>query len=77
MLEKEELKSILEFFSLYKGRISGTLIGFLAAVLIIRFGIILATFIMLCMGIGYYFGLRYDNREDLREIINDILPSEK
>ena len=76
MADFNDLSQVFDLFSLYKGRILGVIIGLIAALLIIRFGFILALFIIICMGIGYYLGLRYDNREDFRDIIDDIFPNE-
>ena len=48
--------------------------GLFTSVLIIEFGVIPALFILTCMGIGYYLGMRYDNRQDLTDVLNDIFP---
>ena len=74
MIEQEDLRNILSLLSDYKGRVLGAIIGLVASLLIINFGVVLATFIMFCIGIGYYIGLRYDNREDFRDIVEDIFP---
>lgn len=72
MVELDKIPQLLNLLENYKGRITGVIIALFAALLIINFGIILAIFIISCMGIGYYIGMRYDNREDFKEIINDI-----
>ncbi|MCK8817510.1 DUF2273 domain-containing protein [Natroniella sulfidigena] len=74
MIELDDLIQYLSLLSDYKGRIIGVLLGFFISLLIIRFGVILALFILIWMGLGYYLGLRFDRREDIRDIINDILP---
>ena len=70
----DDLSEIIELLHKYKGRISGLAIGLISSILIIQFGIIPAIFIITCMGIGYYLGFRYDNRQDLQDVLNDIFP---
>ncbi|MBM7555233.1 DUF2273 domain-containing protein [Halanaerobacter jeridensis] len=74
MFNWDDLSEILDLLHKYKGRISGLLIGLISSILIIQFGIIPAIFIITCMGIGYYLGFRYDNRQDLQDVLNDIFP---
>ena len=70
----DELSKIIKLLHKYKGRITGLLIGLISSILIIQFGLIPAIFIITCMGIGYYLGFRYDNRQDLQDVLNDIFP---
>lgn len=77
MADWDDLSEIITLIKTYKGRISGLLIGLISSILIIQFGIIPAIFIITCMGIGYYLGFRYDNRQDLEDVLNDIFPSQK
>lgn len=70
----EDLSKIINLLHKYKGRIAGLLIGLVSSILIIQFGLIPAIFILTCMGIGYYLGFRYDNRQDLQDVLNDIFP---
>lgn len=73
----ENWEQLMTILAEYKGRIVGMLVGFLAAILVIAFGFISALFIMICMGLGYYVGQRYDNQQDIKEIINDVLPPQE
>ncbi|WP_245684748.1 DUF2273 domain-containing protein [Orenia metallireducens] len=75
MINKDDLMELLNLLNDYKGRVLGILLGFIIALLIIRFGIILSIFIIICVGIGYYLGMRYDNKQDFKDLINDILPN--
>ncbi|MFO7819194.1 MAG: DUF2273 domain-containing protein [Halanaerobacter sp.] len=77
MANWDDLSEIIGLLHNYKGRISGLMIGLISSILIIQFGIIPAIFIMTCMGIGYYLGFRYDNRQDLKDVINDIFSPHK
>ncbi|MGM0501725.1 MAG: DUF2273 domain-containing protein [Bacillota bacterium] len=70
----DDLSEIIQLLHKYKGRLIGLLIGLFSSILIIEFGIIPAVFIISCMGIGYYLGLRYDSRQDLRDVLNEIFP---
>jgi uncharacterized membrane protein len=75
VINKDDLMELLNLLNDYKGRVLGILLGFIIALLIIRFGIILSIFIIICVGIGYYLGMRYDNKQDFKDLINDILPN--
>jgi len=75
VINKDNLMELLNLLDDYKGRVVGLLLGFIIALLIINFGIILSIFIIICVGIGYYLGMRYDNKQDFKDLINDILPN--
>lgn len=75
MIEMENVVKLLNLFANYKGRVLGIVIGFIISLLIIRFGIILSIFIVICVAIGYYIGLRFDDKHDFRDIISGILPN--
>ena len=77
MTDWDDLSEIITLIKKYKGRISGLLVGLVSSILIIEFGVIPAIFIITCMGIGYYLGFRYDNRQDLEDMLSDIFPSQK
>jgi uncharacterized membrane protein len=77
MADFREWDQLLALAAKYKGRLIGLFVGLFAALLIIRFGVISAVFIMVCMGIGYYLGHRHDNHQDIKEVINDIFPSQQ
>ena len=72
MTNWDDSAEVIKLLHSYKGRASGLLVGLVSSVLVINFGLIPAIFIITCMGIGYYLGLRYDNREDLSDILNNI-----
>ncbi|MGM0370376.1 MAG: DUF2273 domain-containing protein [Bacillota bacterium] len=74
MTNWDDLSDLVQLLHKYRGRIIGLVVGLVSSILVIEFGVIPATFIITCMGLGYYLGLRYDNREDLRDILNDIFP---
>lgn len=56
------------------GKISGLLIGFFVGMLIIAIGFFQALFVFICMVVGYVVGKRIDEKEDLLDIIDKLLP---
>ena len=56
------------------GKISGLLIGFFVGMLIIAIGFFQALFVFICMVVGYIVGKRIDEKEDLLDIIDKLLP---
>ena len=77
MANLKDWREIIDFLAVYKGRILGLVGGLFAAVLVLTVGVVAALFILLCMGIGYYIGRRYDNKQPIEELINDILPPQQ
>jgi uncharacterized membrane protein len=70
----EFLKEILPKIAGYKGRILGSLVGFVAGLLWVFFGFWRAVAFILCVMIGYYMGKKSDQRFSLREFINKVFP---
>jgi len=71
-VDKEWLRELVEE---HRYRILGALIGLVVALLIIRFGILWALFILLCVGIGYWVGKQLDeDPERLFHIFDRLLP---
>lgn len=58
----------------HSGKIVGTAGGLFIGLLIIAVGFFKALFILICMGIGFIVGKRIDQREDLLELLDRILP---
>lgn len=59
---------------LYRGRIIGTLVGLLFALVYLHFGFFRTLFIVVCATAGYYVGVRLDADEDLRSLLERLLP---
>lgn len=70
-MDKEKIRNLL--MKNY-GKIFGVLIGLLFSVLVIAIGIIKTIFICLCIYGGYFFGKKIDQKEDIIEILDRILP---
>ncbi|MBS3984193.1 MAG: DUF2273 domain-containing protein [Selenomonadales bacterium] len=58
----------------YRGRVIGTVAGITFALVYLYFGFLQTLFIGACALIGYYIGTRLDADEDLRSLLERILP---
>ncbi len=65
---------LTEFWKLHNGKIVGTLVGLLFGVFIILFGFFYTIFVMVCMVSGYVIGKRIDEKENIMDILDRILP---
>lgn len=65
---------LTEFWKLHSGKIVGTLVGLLFGVFIILFGFFYTIFVMVCMVSGYVIGKRIDEKENIMDILDRILP---
>lgn len=63
-----------KLFALYRGRVVGTLLGLVFALVYLHYGFFRTLFILLCAAAGYYIGQRVDSDEDLRALIERLLP---
>jgi len=52
----------------------GTILGLGFALVYIHYGFLRTVFILLCAAVGYYIGMRVDGDEDLRALIERLLP---
>ena len=48
----------------HRGKVLGSLIGLVLALMVIRFGILWTIFIALCVAAGYFVGKRFDDDKD-------------
>jgi uncharacterized membrane protein len=63
-----------EIWRAHSGKITGVLIGFVLGLLILIIGFFQALFVMFCMVVGYFIGKRIDDKEDLMDILDKLLP---
>jgi len=71
-VDKEWLRELVDQ---NRYRILGALGGLVFALLVIRFGLFWALFILLCVGIGYWVGKRLDEEpESLFRMLDRWLP---
>lgn len=66
---------LLDLFSKNQGKIIGSLLGLLVAILILTIGFFRTLLIALFVCVGYYIGKKIDNNEDILEFLDRILPS--
>lgn len=65
---------LAELWQHHSGKIVGMSIGLLMGVFIIFIGFFKTIFIMFCMMAGYVVGKRIDEKEDLADILEKLLP---
>jgi len=63
-----------EIWRAHSGKIIGVLLGFFLGLLILAIGFFQALFVLFCMVVGYVVGKRIDDKEDLMEILDKLLP---
>jgi len=68
------IKLLAELWQQHSGKISGVVLGLLIGIFIITFGFFRTLFILLCAVTGYIVGKRIDEKEDIMDIIDKLLP---
>ena len=63
-----------QIWQAHNGKILGLIIGLVVGLMIIAIGFFQALFVLFCMIVGYVIGKRIDEKEDLLEIIDRLLP---
>ena len=63
-----------ELWQHHSGKTVGVSIGFILGVLIIIFGFFQTIFVLLCTLAGYIVGKRIDEKEDIMDILDKLLP---
>lgn len=66
---------LLDLFNKNQGKIIGSLLGLVIAVLMLIIGFFRTLLIILFIFAGYYIGKKVDNKEDIVEFLDRILPS--
>lgn len=56
----ELLTHLIEKIVRHRGKVAGAAIGLVAGLMIVLFGVIKSLFILLCVGVGYLIGSRFD-----------------
>ena len=67
-------EKILKIFEEHQGKVIGSIIGFIISMMVLLIGFFKTLFIIGCILIGFYIGKRIDNRENISEILDRILP---
>lgn len=63
-----------ELWTLHRGKIIGGILGLIIGIIIIALGFFKAIFVIICAILGYYIGKSIDNKEDIRALLDKILP---
>lgn len=63
-----------EIWQQHSGKILGVIMGLILGVFIITVGFFRTAFILLCAVVGYIVGKRIDEKEDIMDIIDKLLP---
>ncbi|KXG76801.1 hypothetical protein AN619_07930 [Thermotalea metallivorans] len=71
IINKEKIMDVLWH---HWGKMVGMLTGLVFSLLVIFIGILKTIFIGVCIYIGYVIGKKIDNKEDLWEFLDRILP---
>ncbi|MCX7695087.1 MAG: DUF2273 domain-containing protein [Caloramator sp.] len=69
-------ESIIKFLIDNKGKFIGAAIGLLFSILVLLIGFFKTVFIVFCVLLGYYIGNKIDNKENILETIEKIIPNE-
>lgn len=67
-------KLLEEIWQNHSGKLLGVLLGFLFGILVITFGFFRTLFVVFCVIAGYVVGKRIDQKEDIMEILDKLLP---
>ena len=58
----------------YRGRLVGSLFGLIIGAMFLILGFFQTIFLLICITAGYLLGKRIDNKEDLMDILDRLLP---
>jgi len=58
----------------HRGKLVGTILGIIIGISILLFGFFKTIFIMICGLIGLFVGKRVDEKDDLMDIVEKIIP---
>ena len=59
----------IDYIAKHRGKIIGVLLGLLASILILKYGLLKTFFIALCVGVGYHIGKKIDERLNFKEML--------
>ena len=66
--------TVKDFIRRYLGRIAGSALGLVVAVLFLTLGFFRTLLIIICMAIGFGLGMFRDSKEEFLEFMERILP---
>ncbi len=68
-------KLLSELWGKHRGKLVGALVGLGLSLLILKYGLFGAVFILVCVLVGYFVGKRVDEGEDFWGVVDRYLPS--
>ena len=74
-MDKNSIEKFLELMVLHKGKIIGTVIGFIFALLILYIGVLKTLLVFLFTAFGFYIGARWDIEGNFKKLLDRILPT--
>lgn len=69
-----DTKFLQELWEHHSGKILGLSAGFSIGLLVILFGFFRTLFVLICMIAGYVVGKKIDEKEDIMDILEKLLP---
>ncbi|EGO63627.1 hypothetical protein ALO_11949 [Acetonema longum DSM 6540] len=63
-----------ELWKYHSGKLVGGLLGFLLGMFILWLGFFQTLFLLFCVIVGYVIGKRIDEKEDIADILDKLLP---
>lgn len=67
-------KLLEEIWQFHGGKILGCSVGFIVGILVLILGFFQTVFVLCCVIAGYTVGKRIDEKEDLMDILDRLLP---
>lgn len=64
----------LDLWENHRGRMLGLTLGLVVGVLFLTLGFFKTIFLLICVGLGYFIGDKFDNQEELFKLIEKIWP---
>jgi uncharacterized membrane protein len=69
------LEKLLQFYYSHRGGINGALIGIVAAVSILLFGLFKVIFVAIFAALGYYLGKKiHEDKDYIKNLLDRVLP---
>lgn len=65
---------LTNIFKMHKGKIVGSFMGLISAILILLIGFWKTLLIAICTLSGYYIGTRWDKEGDFKKLLDKLLP---
>lgn len=69
-----DARGILFLLLEHRGKVIGSLFGFIVGLVVIFFGWLKAISFVLCVAVGYFLGTRFDSGKGVLEFLQKVLP---